>query len=56
MIDQRDDEEDRIEPLCGVESIGRQIKEAEQARHHIEFDKLGDHLDALQRALSKLSI
>lgn len=53
-------EEESTEPddmplIVDLSDIGRQIKEAEERRNHIEFGKLGEHLDALTSSLSQLS-
>lgn len=41
---------------AAIARIGQQITEAESARNHVDFGKLGEHLDVLVSALSKLSV
>ena len=38
-----------------LRSIGVQVTASEQARNHVEFGKLGEHVDALFGSMSKLS-
>lgn len=38
-----------------ISQIGKQIRAAESARNHIEHGALGEHIDVLFGALSKLS-
>jgi len=54
-----EEEEEPAEPngtlIVDLLGIGRQIKAAKEERNHIEFGKLGEHLDALSISLAKLS-
>lgn len=53
----KEPEENAIPPTeTMIAQIGQQITDAESARNHVVFNKLGEHLDALVSALSKLSV